>query len=208
MTPSLAPALIDVGVPGVEIEQGDHICAFYPTQLDRNEILMGYLMTGIEADNRCVAVLDSHDLVEFEADLALTTAAAPPSPGQVTLLDERQTYLAEGGLFSAPRMCHFLESSVKAAMADGFGLTRLVGELTWAADQLACVEELLHYEAQLNRCLHDYPQVTLCLYQLDLFDGEVLVNVLRTHPKVLLGGMLLNNPYYTDPEELLATRED
>ena len=46
----------------------------------------------------------------------------------------------------------------------------------------------------------------MCLYDLDLFDGQVVVNLLRTHPKLLLCGSLLDNPYYLEPEELLATR--
>jgi hypothetical protein len=48
--------------------------------------------------------------------------------------------------------------------------------------------------------------VILCLYELDQFSGEVLVDVLKTHPKVLLGGMVLDNPYYLEPDEFLATR--
>ena len=30
--------------------------------------------------------------------------------------------------------------------------------------------------------------------------------VRKTHPKVLIGGMLLDNPYYLEPDEFLATR--
>jgi hypothetical protein len=47
----------------------------------------------------------------------------------------------------------------------------------------------------------------LCLwrYVLRRFSGELLVYVLKTHPKVLLGGMVLDNPYYLEPDEFLAT---
>ena len=46
----------------------------------------------------------------------------------------------------------------------------------------------------------------LCLYDLDRFDGDVLVDILKTHPKVLVGGMVLDNPYYLEPAEFLAAR--
>jgi hypothetical protein len=29
----------------------------------------------------------------------------------------------------------------------------------------------------------------------------------KTHPKALLGGMVIDNPYYLDPDEFLASRE-
>jgi hypothetical protein len=48
--------------------------------------------------------------------------------------------------------------------------------------------------------------VILCLYALDSFSGELLVDVLKTHPKVLLAGMVLDNPYYLEPAEFLASR--
>jgi hypothetical protein len=78
--------------------------------------------------------------------------------------------------------------------------------MTWALSNLPGVDELFSYEAKLNRLLPRFPQVVLCLYELDRFDGEVLVDVLKTHPKVLLGGILLDNPYYLEPEEFLASR--
>jgi hypothetical protein len=48
--------------------------------------------------------------------------------------------------------------------------------------------------------------VILCLYDLARFDGENLVDILKTHPTVLVGGMVLDNPYYLEPAEFLATR--
>jgi hypothetical protein len=62
------------------------------------------------------------------------------------------------------------------------------------------------YESELNHFLPRYPQVILCLYDLERFDGEVVVDVLKTHPKLLVGCTMLENPYYVEPEEFLATR--
>jgi hypothetical protein len=95
---------------------------------------------------------------------------------------------------------------VSGAVEGGFTFTRAAGEMTWALKQMPGVDELVGYEARLNRFLPRYPQVILCLYELDRFSGEVLVDVLKTHPKVLLGGMVLDNPYYLEPDEFLATR--
>ena len=66
--------------------------------------------------------------------------------------------------------------------------------MTWFKFEMPGVEELIAYESRLNKSLPKYPQVILCLYELGQFSGEVLVDVLKTHPKVLLGGMLLEPP--------------
>ena len=70
--------------------------------------------------------------------------------------------------------------------------------MTWALRQMPGVEELFAYESKLNDFLPCYPQVILCMYDLDRFSGEVLVDILKTHPTVLIGGMVLDNPYYLE----------
>jgi hypothetical protein len=49
-----------------------------------------------------------------------------------------------------------------------------------------------------------YRQVMLCLYDLEEFGGTLIFDLLRTHSRLLLGGVLLENPYYKIPEEVMA----
>jgi hypothetical protein len=128
-----------------------------------------------------------------------------PDRQQLEVQRSQDTYLRDGH-FSTESMLDFWDRSIGGAVADGFAFARAVGEMTWALRQMPGVEELVGYEARLNLFLPRYPQVILCLYELDRFSGEVLVDLLKTHPKVLLGGMVLDNPYYLEPEEFLATR--
>jgi hypothetical protein len=194
---------VRVGVPGVDIAPGDHICAFYPTLAERDEIFVPYLREGLRAGEKCIAVLDTDDLDDIQQGLS---AEFPDGDrDQLDMRHSRNTYLADGA-FATEAMLKFWEDSVGGAVADGFPFARVVGEMTWALSNLPGVDELVSYEAKLNRLLPRFPQVVLCLYELDRFDGEVLVDVLKTHPKVLLGGMLLDNPYYLEPEEFLASR--
>jgi len=44
----------------------------------------------------------------------------------------------------------------------------------------------------------------LCLYDLDGMGAEVLMQALRTHPAVIVDGMIHENPYYTEPGRFLA----
>jgi hypothetical protein len=202
----MMPSSVALGVPGVQIAPGDHICAFYPSLADRDEILVPYLREGLKAGDKCVCVVDASDP---EAVLAALSADIDVGPylgrHQLEVQRSDETYL-RGGAFSTDAMLEFWNQSVGGAVAGGFSFARAVGEMTWALRQMPGVEELVGYESRLNRFLPRYPQVILCLYELDQFSGEVLVDVLKTHPKVLLGGMVLDNPYYLEPDEFLATR--
>lgn len=65
-------------------------------------------------------------------------------------------------------------------------------------------KELLHLEAEVRHCLPLYPQVMLCLYDVDRFGGEIIGDLIRLHSKVLVGGTIVENPFHLTPDELLA----
>jgi hypothetical protein len=64
--------------------------------------------------------------------------------------------------------------------------------------------EFFRYEAAVNQFAPRYAQAFLCLYDLERFGGGFLVDLLRTHPKLLMGGLLLENPHFRAPGELAA----
>lgn len=195
---------ISLGIPGVQLAPGDHVCAFYPSSKDRDDVLIPYLSSGLEAGDKCLAVVDSSGP---ESVVAALNAEGDFRPclvqRQIDVQRSEETYLS-GGSFSTEAMLDFWDLSIADALASGFDFIRLTGEMTWALRQMPGADELVRYEARLNQFLPRYPQVTLCLYALDSFRGEVLVDVLKTHPRVLLGGVVLDNPYYLQPDEFLA----
>jgi len=195
---------IELGIPGLSLDVGDHVCCFYRGRSERDRILSSYLGAGLRSGDKCVCVLDGIDLGTAPA---LPDQVLPDVPlgGQLDVRVSQDTYL-RGGTFSPAAMLTFWDDVVGAAIAGGYLVSRAVGEMTWALRQMPGVEELVEYEAELNYFLPRYPQVILCLYDLDRFDGDVLVDILKTHPKVLVGGMVLDNPYYLEPAEFLAAR--
>lgn len=198
---------VPFGPPGMAVSVGDHICAFYRTSAGRDEILMPYLQAGLERGDKCIAVLDQADPAEVRSQLG--TGADPDTTGaddQLAILCSKDSYLRDGS-FSKPAMLDFWDTAVGDSMKESkYQFARSVGEMTWALRQLPGVEDLVEYEAELNTFLPQYPQVIVCLYDLDQFDGRVVVDLLRTHPKILLCGTLLDNPYYLKPREFLANR--
>lgn len=46
----------------------------------------------------------------------------------------------------------------------------------------------------------------MCLYDLERFGAEVLVDALRTHPMVVVDSMVHDNPCYIEPGQFLTGR--
>lgn len=46
------------------------------------------------------------------------------------------------------------------------------------------------------------------MYDLDMFGGDVIVPIVRAHPKVWMNGVVPTNPYYLDSEYLAGAEAD
>ena len=197
---------VELGIPGLSLQVGDHVCAFYRGPAERDQILSAYLIAGLRSGDKCVCVLDDGDPEHLRAALVAEMEAGTSDDGQLDIRISQTTYLSGGG-FSTSAMLAFWDAVISGAMKCGYRFSLAVGEMTWALRQMPGVEELFAYESKLNDFLPRYPQVILCLYDLDRFSGEVLVDILKTHPTVLIGGMVLDNPYYVEPAQFLAERQ-
>lgn len=98
----------------------------------------------------------------------------------------------------------FLSGRVDKASADNFDLIRAVGEMSWVLPGVPGWDDLFVYESSLNRMVEEMPAI--CLYGLQKFGARMLVQVLQTHPKVLLDGTVIDNPHYLRPAQYPAAR--
>jgi DNA-binding CsgD family transcriptional regulator len=98
-------------------------------------------------------------------------------------------------------MMSFLCESADAAIADDFDLLRAAGEMSWVLPGPPGWEDLFLYESALNHAVEQMPAILMCLYDLQKFGAQMLVEVLRTHPTVLLDRTVIDNPHYLRPTE-------
>jgi hypothetical protein len=194
MTESIA-----LGFEGLSIPPGTHICALFRGIPERDQILVPFLVEALRAGDKCTCILD--DGVDG------VRMALGEDAGRIDIRSSKETYLRRGQ-FSTQAMLDFWDDSVGAAVnEEGYPFVRAAGETTWTLRELPGLHDFLTYESELNRFLPRYPQVIMCLYDLDRFRGQVLVDILKTHPKVLMGGTILENLHYVEPDEFLAARE-
>jgi hypothetical protein len=43
----------------------------------------------------------------------------------------------------------------------------------------------------------------ICTYDLTKFGASVVMDALRTHPAVIIGGLIQENPFFVPPDQLL-----
>ena len=198
---------VPFGIPGLSLTPGDHVCAFYRGAVERDEMVLPYLAEGLRAGEKCICVVDASD-----PSAVMTSLSGEVDVGghlaehRLEMFTSEETYLRQGR-FSPASILEFWDGAIATALGpEHFSFVRVVGEMSWALRALPGSEELFAYEAQLNRFAGRYPQVLLCLYDLERFGGEILVDVLKTHPKILVDGFVIENPYYLDPDEFLVAR--
>jgi hypothetical protein len=78
---------------------------------------------------------------------------------------------------------------------------RLGGEASWWLHRTS-ERQLLRYEVEMTKTIPAGLSV-LCLYDVQRFGGDVVLDVLRTHPTSLVGDLPVKNPYYLPAHKIL-----
>jgi len=200
----VVPNRVALGVGGLEADPGDHICGVFSGEEERNQILIPFLQAGLASGDKCICVIDGTAPGQIVSTLGPGGEAAALTAGkQLEVIGASEMYL-RSGRFSADEVIGVWKAAISDAMYAGqFDAVRVVE--TWSRrDVIPDMNELLMLESEMNRYLPLYPQVVMCLYDMDQFGSGALVNLVMTHPRMLVGGMVIENPYYLTPDEVLA----
>jgi len=176
----------------VELRLGDHICCFYSGPDERDRIMLDYLTAGVRDGDKCICLVDSTDPQIMKARIE---RRQKPAPEQLVVQPATEAYLQQGR-FSRDSMISYLDKTIGAAVGH-FPLVRATGEMTWVLPRPPGAEELFAYEAALNDFAPRYPQVLLCMYDVQRFGAGMLVDAIATHPRLLVGSLLVENPWFT-----------
>jgi hypothetical protein len=200
------PNRVALGISGLEAEPGDHICGVFSGEAQRDQVLIPFLQAGLASGDKCICVVDGTPPGEIVATLGPVGQAAALTAGkQLEVIGASDLYLRSGG-FSADEVIGAWKAAISDAMYTAqFDVVRAV-EAWSRRDVLPGMNELLMLESEMNRYLPLYPQVIVCLYDIDRFGGGALMNLVMTHPRVLVSGAVIENPHFLTPDEVLATR--
>ena len=193
-----------VRLAGSTIDCRCHICAFFDSRDQEYEILLPFMKEGFDAGDKAFHILDQGYREERLRRLTESgiDAAAAEQRGQLEVRAWENAYLRPGR-FDQYAMFALLEEVLQADKQRGFGMTRLWANMEWALQDFPGVHDVVAYESRLNHILPKYDTVTVCTYDVAKFSASLLIDILRTHPYAIVGGILQVNSFYVPPDQFL-----
>ena len=123
--------------------------------------------------------------------------------GELEVQSWQDAYL-RGERFDQDSMLALIEEVLKSGAAAGYPLTRFLAHMEWTLLDKPGVDDLVEYETRLNHVLPKYDDPVICTYDLSKFGADIAIDIMRTHPVVIIGGVLQENPFFVPPDQLLA----
>jgi hypothetical protein len=193
-----------VRVFGENLDEGMHICTFFRTSAERYRVLMPFIREGMEQGDRALHIVNPSQRSEHTQRIA--EAGIDPAPaeveGQLEIIGWDEAPL-RGGNFNQSAMLSLLPMLLNDGRTRGFPVTRFIADMEWVLNDPGALDRLLEFECSVNLALPKAGDIVICAYDLDKFGASIVIDALRTHPIVLIGGIVQRNPFYVPPEELL-----
>jgi hypothetical protein len=63
--------------------------------------------------------------------------------------------------------------------------------------------EWVEYEMRLNSVLPNYDDPVICTFDANLLTAPHAIDTLRTHPMVIIGGVLVENSFFARPQDFI-----
>lgn len=196
-----------IRLAGSQLGDRAHICAFFNNPDEEYEVLTPFIKDGLELGEKAVHTVDPRRRSKHLKRLKSSGIDIEEAirNGQFELRDWTNTHLRCSECNLSNTLALFQQVATDARQ-DGFPLVRFVTHMEWALETEMDVNDLLAYEARANDIwirLDGPVNPVICTYDLNRFSGDVIVDVMRTHPMVIIGGILQENPFFVDPEEFL-----
>ena len=194
---------------GGSLGQHRHICAFFNDLDEQHRVLRSFIKEGFEQGDKAFHIVAP----ELRADHLRRLAEAgidvdgALGTGQLELRGWRDAYLRDDR-FDQDGMLALIEEVLQSGSAAGYPLTRFVSRVEWALVDKAGIDNWLEYETRVNLVVSQHDDPVICTYDLSKFSASTVVDVMRTHPVVIIGGVLQENPFFVPPDQfLLELRE-
>lgn len=190
-----------VNFAGGTLDPYRHVCAFVSSRDEEHRILDPFVSEGVARGEKLVYIVNPAEranLVRHLRHLGLEMASLL-GQRRCEVLTWSETYL-RGGRFDQDAMLVLLDGLLGGYRSPRI---RLVADMGWAAEVQDVSHLLLEYESRANLLERKQTHFVICVYDIAKFGGDFVIDVLRTHPMVLVGGVLHMNPFFVPAAEFL-----
>jgi hypothetical protein len=189
---------------GSQLDQTRHVCAFFNSVDEEYRVLLPFIKDGLQCGHKAIHVVNSdqrQDHLQRLGEIGIDQAAMQQS-GQLEVRVNTDVYLPDGR-FDPDRMIAAFEQLASGNSGGGYPLSRICCRMDWAAQDQSHVDDVIEFESRVNDVWRRHEDAVICTYHLGQFRGDEVIDIMRTHPMVIIGGMLQQNPFYIPPEQFL-----
>jgi hypothetical protein len=198
-----------VEIAGSTLGRHRHVCAFFNGMEEQHRVLRSFFTDGFDQGDKAFHLVDPERREEHLGRLAGAGIDVPEAMGSGQLeVRPWEDGPLHGDRFDQDTWLASFERVLQSGPAAGYAQTRFLAHMEWALVDLPGVEDLIEFETHVNHVVPKYDDVVICAYDLSRFGANVVMDALRTHPVVIIGGLLQENPFFVPPDQfLLELRE-
>jgi hypothetical protein len=184
-----------------------HVCAFFSSEEEAYEVLLPFVVEGFASGDRAIHVVGEGQERSHADRLngAGIDVAASVADGQLQLRTNTDTYLVNGQ-FDQGRMLAAFQAIADGVPAAGYPMSRIICNMDWAYGNRPHHDDLVEFEARVNSVWESHSDVVICVYDVKKLSGDMVIDIIRTHPMMLIGHSLRENPFFTPPDQFLRER--
>jgi hypothetical protein len=186
-----------------------HICAFFNSMDEQHRVLGSFIKDGFDQGDKAFHLVDPERREEHLRRLAEAGIDVQDAMGTGQLeVRQWEDGPLHGGGFDQDVWLASFEQVLRSGATAGYAQTRFLAHMEWALVDLPGVDDLIEFETRVNHVVPKYDDTVICAYDLTKFGATVVIDALRTHPVVIIGGLLQENPFFVPPDQfLLELRE-
>ena len=193
-----------ISLAGSQLGETRHVCAFFNNDEEEYRILLPFIKDGFKSGDKAVHVLNPGQRQDHLQ--RLTAAGIDPETaqqdGQLELRTNTEVYLPDGR-FDQDRMLGVFEQLASGNAPGGFPLSRICCRMDWSVEDQSHVDDVIEFESRVNGVWQHHDDAVICTYHLGQFGGDAVIDIMRTHPMVIIGGILQQNPFFVPPDRFL-----
>ncbi len=193
-----------ISLAGSRLDHVRHVCAFFNSAEEEYRVLLPFIKDGFDCGDKAVHIVNpdqQDDHVRRLASVGIDAKVAANN-GQLELRANTETYLREGR-FDQDRMLQAFEKIASSNVNGGFPLSRIVCRMDWVVKGGSYVDDVVEFESRVNEVWSRHDDAVICTYHLSRFGGEAVIDIMRTHPMIIIGGILQQNPFFVPPKDFL-----
>jgi hypothetical protein len=182
-----------------------HACAFFHSPAEEYGVMVPFIKEGLERNDKALHIVEPErrsDLVHQLDGVGLDTDGLQET-GQLEIRTWEQAHI-QGRRFDQESWLAMLEETLAGHRANGYPQTRLWSNQEWALEEVQGTDDIVEYESRFNYIAAKFADPVVCVFDLTRFDAAIMIDILRTHPMVVVGGQLHENPFYVPPDQFLV----